>query len=137
MRYCVQRNPLISIDIPSHLAVSQLPNRGVTVMPLTDIQVRNAKPGDKQVKMTDGGGLYLLVTPKGGRWWRFDYRFGGKRKTLSLGTYPDVSLKDARDRRVEVRKLVSNGAPSMFDEAIGPRNIKIFYILSPDGSLDI
>jgi len=79
-------------------------------MPLTDIQVRNAKSGNKPVKMTDGGGLYLLVSPKGGRWWRFDYRFGGKRKTLSLGTYPDVSLKDARDKRDEARKLVANGA---------------------------
>ena len=78
-------------------------------MRLTDTAIRNAKPAPKQYKMTDGSGLFLLVTPKGGKWWRFKYRFGGKEKQLSLGTYPDVSLKDARGRRDEARKLVGNG----------------------------
>jgi len=58
--------------------------------------------------MFDGGGLYLEISPKGGKWWRLKYRFGGKEKRLSLGVYPDVSLKDARVRRDEARKLLAN-----------------------------
>ncbi len=77
-------------------------------MALTETKVRNAKAGAKPFKLTDGGGLYLLVTPAGGRWWRFDYRFSGKRKTLSMGVYPDVSLKQARERRDDARRLVAD-----------------------------
>ena len=76
-------------------------------MPLTDTAIRNAKPLDKPTKLTDGGGLYLLLKPNGARWWRLDYRFGSMRKTLSMGVYPDVSLKDARTRRDEARKLLA------------------------------
>ncbi len=76
-------------------------------MALTDTAIRNAKPLDKPTKMADGGGLYLLLKPNGSRWWRLDYRFGGKRKTLSMGVYPDVGLKEARTRRDEARKLLA------------------------------
>ncbi len=78
-------------------------------MALTDTAIRNAKPDDKPRKLADGKGLFLLVTPKGGKWWRLKYRFNGKEKLLSLGTYPDVSLKAARDRRDEARRLLSEG----------------------------
>jgi hypothetical protein len=67
-------------------------------MPLTDIQIRNAKPAVKPAKLYDGRGLYLEVAPVGGKWWRLKYRFDGKEKRLSLGIYPDVGLKDARGR---------------------------------------
>jgi integrase len=77
-------------------------------MPLTDTTIRNAKPSDKTRKLFDGGGLYLEVAPSGGKWWRLKYRFDGKEKRLSLGVYPDVTLKDARDRRDEARKLLAN-----------------------------
>lgn len=77
-------------------------------MALTDVAIRNAKPAEKPVKMTDGGGLYLLLNPNGSRWWRLDYRFGGKRKTLSMGVYPEVGLKDARERRDAARRLLAN-----------------------------
>ena len=78
-------------------------------MALTDVKVRNAKPGEKQVKLSDGGGMYLLVTPNGGKCWRLKYRFNGKEKLLALGTYPEISLSDARERRIEARKLLANG----------------------------
>jgi integrase len=77
-------------------------------MALTDTAIKAAKPADKPVKMTDGDGLYLLVHPNGGKWWRFDYRFDGKRKTLSMGVYPDVTLRDARERRDEARRQIAN-----------------------------
>ena len=70
---------------------------------LTDTAVRNAKPKEKPYKLTDGKGLYLLVN-QAGKYWRMDYRFSGKRKTLALGVYPDVGLKEARERRDEARK---------------------------------
>jgi integrase len=78
-------------------------------MPLTDTAIRNAKPSAKPVRLFDGGGLYLEISPAGGKWWRVKYRFGGKEKRLALGTYPDVSLKDARERREEARKVLANG----------------------------
>lgn len=77
-------------------------------MALTDIKVRTAKPTDKQYKLTDGNGMHLLVHPNGSRYWRLQYRFGGKQKMLALGVYPDVSLADARARRDDARKLLAN-----------------------------
>ncbi len=76
---------------------------------LTDTAVRNAKPGKKPLKLFDERGLFLLVTPAGGKWWRFRYRFDGKEKLLSMGVYPDVGLKAARDRRDDARKLLADG----------------------------
>ncbi len=76
---------------------------------LTDTQIRKAKQDDKPRKLTDGRGLYLLLTPQGGRWWRFKYRFAGKEKLLSLGVYPDVPLKTAREKAEDARRLVAAG----------------------------
>jgi integrase len=78
-------------------------------MPLTDTAVRNAKPGPKITRLFDERGLYLELSPAGGKWWRLKYRIDGKEKRLSLGTYPDVSLKDARERRDLARKQVAAG----------------------------
>lgn len=78
-------------------------------MALTDMKVRNAKPGEKQVKLSDGDGMYLLVTPAGGKCWRLKYRHGKKEKVLALGTYPEISLAEARGRRDDARKLIANG----------------------------
>ena len=78
-------------------------------MHLTDTAIRKARPGEKLVKMFDERGLFLLVTPSGGKWWRFKYRFDNKEKLLSLGVYPDVGLKDAREGRDEARKQVAAG----------------------------
>jgi integrase len=77
-------------------------------MALTDTAIRNTKPTDKPIRLSDEGGLYLLLNTTGSKWWRFDYRFAGKRKTLSMGVYPDVGLKDARERRDTARKLLAN-----------------------------
>lgn len=77
-------------------------------MALSDITIRNAKPETKPVRIFDGGGLYLEVTPSGGKLWRLKYRFGGKEKLLALGKYPEVGLKDARERRDDARKLLAN-----------------------------
>lgn len=79
-----------------------------TVMPLTDIAIKKALPREKPYKLTDGEGMYLLVNSKG-KYWRLDYRHLGKRKTLALGTYPTVSLADARDRKNTAKKTLSNG----------------------------
>ncbi|CFQ98967.1 tyrosine-type recombinase/integrase [Yersinia pseudotuberculosis] len=78
-------------------------------MPLTDIKVKTAKPIDKAYKLTDGGGMYLLVKPNGSKYWRLKYRFVGKEKMLSIGVYPDVSLADARQKRDEARKVLAAG----------------------------
>jgi integrase len=76
-------------------------------MPLPDTRIRNAKPTRKPFKLSDGGGMYLLITPDGARYWRLDYRFSGKRRTLALGIYPIVSLLNARSRREAARALLA------------------------------
>ncbi len=78
-------------------------------MPLTDIRIRNAKHGEKPIKLYDAHGLFLLLQPSGSKLWRLKYRFLGKEKKLSLGVYPDVTLKDARRRRNEARAQIDDG----------------------------
>lgn len=71
---------------------------------LTDAQIRQAKPRDRDYKLSDYGHLFLLIRPNGAKLWRLGYRFGGKQKSLALGAYPTVGLADARERREESRK---------------------------------
>lgn len=85
---------------------------------LTDAAIRTAKPKDKPYKLFDGNGLFLLVVPTkkselpqngSGKWWRFKYRYGGKEKLLSFGTYPEISLSSAREKRDTARKQIAEG----------------------------
>jgi len=78
-------------------------------MSLTDVQIKSAKPKDKQHKLFDGGGMYLLVLPAGGKYWRLKYRIDGKEKVLALGVYPSVSLAEARERRADAKRLLAKG----------------------------
>jgi len=78
-------------------------------MALSDTGIRKAPRPDKPKKLADGGGLYLLLNPNGSKWWRFKYRYAGKEKLLSLGTYPDTSLADAREKRDAARKQLAAG----------------------------
>ena len=78
-------------------------------MALTDVAIRKTKPGGKPVKLADGGGLHLLVTPAGGKLWRLKYRLNGREKQLAIGSYPEISLSEARKRREAARMLIANG----------------------------
>ncbi|QBQ97914.1 tyrosine-type recombinase/integrase [Paraburkholderia pallida] len=78
-------------------------------MPLTDTAIRNTKPAEKPLKLFDGGGLFILITPAGQRYWRLKYRFAGKEKLLALGVYPDVPLAAARKKRDEAREKLAAG----------------------------
>jgi hypothetical protein len=89
---------------------------------LTENRARGIKPRRIARKVFDGAGLYLLVTPKGGRCWRYAYRFEGKHKTLSLGIFPDVPLDRARSRHEFARKLLANGIdPAVLKAVLGKR----------------
>ena len=86
-------------------------------MALSDVAVRNSKPTDKPRKLSDERGLYVLVA-KAGKYWRFDYRYDGKRRTLAVGVYPDVTLAQARERRDQARALLAKGVdPSAAKQA--------------------
>lgn len=76
---------------------------------LTDIKIRAARPEEKPYKVYDSRGLYFYITPKGTKSWRFDYKINNKRKTATLGTYPEVSLAEARLKRDELRIQLSKG----------------------------
>jgi hypothetical protein len=78
-------------------------------MALTATEVKQAKPREKAYKLSDGGGLFLLINPKGAKYWRYKYRFAGKEKALALGVYPEVSLKQAREKHQEARLKLSQG----------------------------
>lgn len=78
-------------------------------MPLTNATIKAAQPQAKPYKLADEKGMYLEVAPSGGKWWRLKYRIEGKEKRISLGTYPDVGLKEAREKREEARRLLAAG----------------------------
>lgn len=94
-------------------------------MPLSETAIRIAKPEPKPFKIADNGGMYLLVQPNGSKYFRFDYRFAGKRRTAAIGVYPDLSLKQARVERDRIKGLISSGIdpsvqekPSEFPEVV-------------------
>lgn len=107
------------LKIPSGDTVSEFKNTvkarrfmnlsGENKMSLSDTSIRKLKPADKARKIADSDGLYLLLTPSGGKLWRMDYRFAEKRKTLSLGKYPAISLKEARDKCRDAREELAHG----------------------------
>ena len=78
-------------------------------MPLTDVKIRNSKPKERHYKLFDGGGLFLLIAPQGGKLWRQKYRHDGKEKLLALGAYPEVNLAEARRRRESARAQLASG----------------------------
>jgi hypothetical protein len=79
------------------------------IIPLSDMKIQKVKAKDKPITLFDGGGLFLLVTPSGGKLWRFKYRFAGKENKLAFGAYPEISLLDARKRRDEARAQIAHG----------------------------
>ena len=94
-------------------------------MALTDTRIRNAKPSVKPYKLSDGGGMYLLITSDGARYWRLDYRFAGKRRTLALGIYPFVTLASARVRREEARALLTQNIDPSAAKKLTKRALKL------------
>ncbi|MDA9918621.1 Arm DNA-binding domain-containing protein, partial [Erythrobacter sp.] len=78
-------------------------------MALTDVAIRAAKPSERSYKMGDGGGMYMQVTPAGGKLWRLKYRFEGREKLLSMGAYPEISLGEARKQRDAARSMIALG----------------------------
>ena len=92
-------------------------------MALTDTKIRSLKPKEKAYKLADEKGLFLLIKPNSGKYWRFKYRFAGKEKLLAIGTYPQLSLRDARDKRDDARKLLVNGTDPSFAKQIAKRSV--------------
>ena len=76
---------------------------------LTELHIRQATPSDKVSKLSDGRGMYLLLHPNGSKYWRMDFRHQGKQKILALGIWPEVSLKEAREKRDQAKKIIQNG----------------------------
>ena len=96
-------------------------------MPLTNIAIKSAKPKDKQYKLSDKNGLYLLVHPNGGKYWQLKYRFVGKEKTYSLGVYDEVSLQEARDKALDARKSIKNGIDPSAEKSLVKKLLKQDY----------
>lgn len=90
-------------------------------MTLTIAQIKNEKSTGKSIKLSDGGGLFLLIQPNDKKYWRLAYRFNGKQKTLALGVYPAVSLAKARERREDARRLLADGVLTQMSSAKQPK----------------
>lgn len=104
-------------------------------MALTELEIKKVKPQTKAFKLTDGGGLFLLVHTNGGKYWRLRYRIGGKEKLLAIGVYPDVSLSEARERREQARKLLANGAdPSAVKQEAKQASNKALHVVACESS---
>ncbi|CAK7037813.1 MAG: Prophage integrase IntS [Desulfovibrio sp.] len=96
-------------------------------MPLTDTTLRSVKPTDKPQKLFDGNGLFLFVAPSGAKSWRLKYRFQGREKLLTLGTYPQLSLKEARERSADARKQLGGGIDPAADKKARAQSVLITF----------
>ncbi len=94
-------------------------------MPLNDATIRQAKPGAKAYKLSDAKGLHLLINPIGSKLWRWQYRFAGKQKMLALGAYPEISLKEARQKRDNARRLLEDGRDPSIERKQAKREAKM------------
>ena len=94
-------------------------------MPLSDLALKKAKPKEKPYDLRDDNGLYVTVTPAGGKLWRYDYRFNGKYKTYSYGKYPDITIASAREKHLEIRKLLAEGTDPGAAKKAGKRAVKL------------
>lgn len=94
-------------------------------MPLADIAIRKAKPQAKLLRMSDGAGLYIEISPTGGKYWRLRYRFGEKQKLLAIGVYPEVTLSEARAKRDEARRMLRDGVDPSAAKRAGKRQAKL------------
>ena len=83
---------------------------------LTELSIKQAKPKEKQYKLTDGEGMYLRIYPNGSKYWQLKYRFDGKQKTLSFGVWPGVKLIEAREKRIEALKKIKQGIDPIKDK---------------------
>lgn len=99
-------------------------------MPLTDAKLRTLKPAEKPLKLSDSGGLQIVVMPNGSRLWRLAYRFGGKQKQLALGAYPLVSLAEARDAR-DARANCSSPAPTQLRRERPKSDVPVSRLVIP------
>ena len=105
-------------------------------MALTDATIKTAKPADKAYKLGDAGGLYLFVTPAGGKLWRLKYRIDNREQKLSFGAYSDVSLADARAKRDEARKQLANNINPTSAKKEALAQSKINYSAASDRVLE-
>jgi integrase len=103
----------LGVSVPKFGGTGEIRSEIGVRMALTDTEIRRSKPADAPYKLSDAHGLYLLVKPNGGRLWRWKYRFDGKEKLMALGTYPELSLVDARERHAKARKQFANGIDPM------------------------
>ncbi len=101
-------------------------------MSITDTLIRNSKPKDKQYKLSDSGGLYLLIKPSGGKYWRFKYRIFGKEKLLSIGAYPIITLAEARERSLQAKKLLIDN----IDPSQAKREAKLKQAINTENSFE-
>ena len=97
--------------------------------PLTDTEIRKSKPKDRQYKLSDGAGLCLIITTRGSKYFRFDYSFNKKRKSISFGLYPETSLKEARDKRAESKELIKDGIDPAQKRKV-EKNIETFEMVT-------
>jgi len=101
-------------------------------MKLSDTKIRSLKPKEKNYKVFDGYGLFMLVTNKGGKYWRFRYKFAGKEKLLAIGVYPHVTLAQARRKRDEAKAIIADGKDPAFEK----KKEKIEYIKNTENSFE-
>jgi hypothetical protein len=110
------------------------------IVPLSDIKIKNAKTSASNQKLFDGGGPFLLITPTGGKLWRLKYRFGGTEKALTLGTYPQTTLAEASQKRLDAKssleKDIDPGAVKKAQKGQIPKKLKLSRLSPESGTIN-